>query len=785
MKVLSSHRPLPAAPIRLTLVFVFSTALLALSTEPVRVDISRDTSISSYPGETEFSRGASPKLKFKGVQEMSLLDIDAAMLKGKRVTKAELHLHGDGVEVLGRMTVSTIMDEWVEGAGASGKVAGASSFAWARVGERRWGGNQPDITAVINGVGGSTWSFADATPRDSSGWQVIAVAPAVVQARIAGRSFGFAVMDDVGSEYSREGNTFTYRPFLNRYVSSKDDKRSTCPYFLLWIEDGAAPDPAAAPAKPVVVRPAPLPPAVAPASGRLSVECRDELGEPLRSLEFFAAKGETICFTVAAKAGIELAGVAAKSFAMPLVEGKADPLKPGADDGPTCIEMHIPKNAKPGRIEGKLHVGADSLPCALTVWNFTLPDHLSFIPQMNAYSVPGHERDYYRLAHEHRTTLNVLPYHWTGRIDAGPAIQPDGTWDWTAWDRQYGALFDGSAFDDLPRAGVPIEAFYLMLNESWPMDHERWFKGGYWIESAYDDAYWRQFRDASSRIAQHIRERGWSEPMFEFYLNNKVSGKTGGWNKSTAAWVLDEPSNTQDFWALRRYGIEFWKGVAQHPGTRLVYRADISRPQWQRDLLDGVTNVEVVSGSLRTYGPRVHERAQRLGNLVYMYGSTNPIGTPNAIVAAWCVEAWALGADGVVPWQTIGTAKSWQKMDELSLFYPTPDGPVPSLRLKAFRAGQQLVEYLTQFAATSGESRESVGAAVLNEPGMRAMTVKKNDADAGKSAFGDDAFRSVAALRMRLGTWLNAKAPPPRDRWHDPRPKPHDSSAVKAISVEK
>jgi hypothetical protein len=110
---------------------------------------------------------------------------------------------------------------------------------------------------------------------------------------------------------------------------------------------------------------------------------------------------------------------------------------------------------------------------------------------------------------------------------------------------------------------------------------------------------------------------------------------------------------------------------------------------------------------------------------------------------------------------------------------------VPSLHLKAFRAGQQLVEYLTLFTALSGESRESVGAAVLNEPGLRAMTVKKNDADAGKSVFGDDAFRSVAALRMRLGKWLDAKAPLSRDRWHDPRPKPHVANSVRAISAEK
>lgn len=762
----------------------------AFSAEPLRVEISRDTWISSYPTEVEGNNGASPKLKLKGIQEFALVDIDSASLKGKRVTKAQLHLHGEGDETLGRVTVSTITDDWVEGGGTGyAKTPGASSFAWSRTGEKRWGIDQPDITAVINSVGGSLWSFADATPRDADRWQIIAVDPAVVQARIDGRSFGFAIMDDVGSEYTRDGSKFTYRPFLNRYVSSKDDKKSTRPYFMLWLEDATVAIAPTPPPTKVPLKAATLPPLVAaPKTTAPPIECRDEFGVPLSSLEFFAAKGETISFYVAAKASIEITGVKTKTFTMPLVAGHTDPLVPdgftGAlqdGGGSTCIELHVPQTAPAGRILGSLTVGSQTLPCALTVWNFTLPDRLSFIPQMNCYSVPGHERDYYRLAHEHRTTLNCLPYHWNGRIDAGPEIKNDGTWDWSKWDAAYGPLLDGSAFKDLPRSGVPLDAFYLMLNESWPMNHDQHFKGGYWIESAYDDTYWPQFRDASARIAQHLHEKGWSEPMFEFYLNNKVSGKAAGWEKSTAAWILDEPSNTQDFWALRRYGIEFWQAVAAHPGTRLTFRADISRPQWQRDLLDGVTSVEVVSGSLRIYADRVIPRAQQFHNLVYMYGSANPIGTPNVGNAAWCVEAWALGADGVVPWQTVGTPASWQKPDELSLFYPTSNGPVPSQRLKTFRAGQQLVEYLTLFTALSGQSRQSIAAAVLIEPGLRATTVKKNEDDAGKSAFGKDTHTSLTTLRMRLGQWLDAKAPPARDRWYDPRPTPRDPSQIKNI----
>ncbi|MEY3959333.1 MAG: hypothetical protein RJA37_1936 [Verrucomicrobiota bacterium] len=191
----------------------------------------------------------------------------------------------------------------------------------------------------------------------------------------------------------------------------------------------------------------------------------------------------------------------------------------------------------------------------------------------------------------------------------------------------------------------------------------------------------------------------------------------------------------------------------------------------------------MVSGTLREYPRRVIGRNRRDGKLTYMYGTVNKFGQPLVINAAWCAESWALGADGVVPWQTIGGKDSLTKPDDLAVFYPGPDGPLPSLRLKAFRAGQQLAEYLTIYSATSAQDRDAVGAAVLALPGMKAGTIKTFADDAGSSAFGDGAARSVAELRLRLGAWLDAKAPAPRTRWHDPRPARPDPSLIKPIKA--
>ncbi len=779
-----------------------AVTVTAASPEAHRVEVTRDAWLSSFAKERDGNNGASPRLKLKGIQEFFLIDFDPAPWRGRRIVRAQLHLHAESPETLGRVTVSSVVSAWVEGRGTNyATTSGISSFRWSRNAEQRWGEGAVDITGVVLGSGGSVWGFGDTTRRDAEGWQIIPIAPEVVQARLDGASEGFFVMDDVGNEYSRDGNTINYRAFPNRYFTSREGPRAKAPYFTLWFDDApvsAKPvvKPSPPPSRPTVAS-LPPPPRTLEAFAPLPVACRDQFGQPLASLEFFAARNETIGLIVAGTAvDATVSGVVARTFSMPRVGEHVDPLVPistrspgsetTADSGQVFVDLHVPKDAAPGRHEGSLVVGEHRIPLIVTVWNFTLPDRLSFVPQMNAYGLPGHDRDYYRLAHEHRTTLNRLAYGWTGRVERGwaPEIRADGKWDWSAWDARFGPLLDGTAFADLPRANVPVDAFYLPLNENWPMEHERHFRGGYWIESAYPDEYWREFRAAAAEFAAHFAAKGWTEPVFEFYLNNKVYFKRdrgNRWDACSAPWIFDEPVNTQDFWALRRFGLEFWRGVEANPEPRFAFRADLSRPEWQRDLLDGVTTSEIVSGVLRTYRDRVIGRASRFGNFVSMYGSANRIGKPNIMPVAWCVETWSLGADGVVPWQTIGKANAWKTPDDLSLFYPTPSGPMPSVRLKAFRAGQQLVEYLTMFTALAGETRAAVGAAVLAETGLRSTFEKFSETDAGTLDYGAEADRAMQSLRQRLGAWLDKQAPAARARWHDPRPRRHDPRAVRAI----
>ena len=429
---------------------------------------------------------------------------------------------------------------------------------------------------------------------------------------------------------------------------------------------------------------------------------------------------------------------------------------------------------------------------------------------MNCYGLPDPpaELGYYRLAHEHRTTLNRLPYNWRGRVRAGWGPQwYDEHMDWSAFDHRFGPLLDGSAFEDLPRRGVPVDAFYLPINENWPMDIHAAFTDDYWAERALPQTYWDQLAEASRRFAEHFDRKRWFNTFFEFYLNNKIYFKRDDWQASSAPWIFDEPVNTQDFWALRRYGRAFHQGVAAAAGrAKMAFRCDVSRPQWQRDLLDGVMDVNVVGGTFHRYARRVTDNKIHHQQILYEYGGASPIEQNNVQPAAWCVDAWRRGADGVIPWQTIARSQAWTTADSQALLYPphtptttptqqtntpqpptqespqnttTHPTPIPSSRLKAFRRGQQDVEYLVMLGESLGVPRAAVAARVSDLLNLESQRHALGEDDAGPRTYTNLTPRELWELRTRVGAILDELAPPTKRRWVNLRTPTRDMNALR------
>jgi hypothetical protein len=932
--------------------------------QDVRLDIARDTWVSAVGSEADGNNGGASRLKLKSIQEMSLIDVDPAPLRGRVIKSATLHVKLAGDDPLRRVTVSGIGAPWFEGKGTGyAREPGGATFRNRRSPDLAWSVAGGDLCHVILGNGGTSWGMADATPPDSEGWQSIAVRPAVVAARAAGLSHGFLVFDDTGSEWTRQGERFTFRLFPNRFVYSRDQNKASAPYLSVvpgaedrlppaapgdikveteirdlpageaivsWVTprdagpagtlgffvaldgrslpgehiplagapgtrvsmhlrdlglrkpdagpfrllikavDGAGnvgPEAAAsiklstleaealpgrAPEAARALARAPL-----PRLGTALVAVIDELDKvhPVtgafippqpegylqsnhlwradgvdHGITLHAARNEFTAFQVLIKGQargkprfeLVFEGLAAKfiqaSFGRyHLVETPAGalpdpivpldlpvPLSPATPSQSQSfhVELHVPHGTPAGTHRGTLTMsaGADRLrlPVSLTVWDFTLPDHLSFLPEMNCYGLPEDERAYYVLAHRHRTVLNRLPYNQNGRIQDGCAPRWDGKekrLDWTAWDRRFGPLLDGSAFANQPRKGVPVECFYLPLHENWPSPMEGNYKGGYWADQAFPESYRRAFVSASRQMAEHFRDRGWTDTLFHGLLNNKVDYKKNGWSRGSSVWLLDEPASFQDFWALRYFALAFHEGVKQarrNVGAgrvasatprsdsfpRMVFRADISRPQWRRDVLDGLLDYHVVGSAMRDYPRLVFDRKRAFGEIVVEYGGTNPVTASNLQPVSWSLDAWTLGADGVLPWQTVGNAESWRKGDELALFYPLPEtklGVVPSVRLKAYRRGQQDVEYLTLWARQRGLPRWAIGQKVreaLPLAGSRQATETGGAEDAGRIDNARLRPQDFWALRTRIGEALSQAHPRPLSRLVELRTPP-------------
>jgi hypothetical protein len=152
------------------------------------------------------------------------------------------------------------------------------------------------------------------------------------------------------------------------------------------------------------------------------------------------------------------------------------------------------------------------------------------------------------------------------------------------------------------------------------------------------------------------------------------------------------------------------------------------------------------------------DRKETNREIVIEYASSNAVTASNLYPLCWCLDAWALGCDGVLPWQTVGNADSWKKGDELSLFYP---GPIPSIRLKAYRRGQQDVEYLTLLSQVLKEPRWALSRSIREAQPLVAS------GEAGGRDYGRVLPQDVWKLRAQIGSALSSARPEPRRKLID------------------
>jgi len=429
------------------------------------------------------------------------------------------------------------------------------------------------------------------------------------------------------------------------------------------------------------------------------------------------------------------------------------------------VDIAVPTSAPAGTYKGRITIAAEGvkafeLPVSLKVYDFVIPKKMRFNPELNIYRPPARPGskvwfECYRLAHYNRCTLSLTQSGHSDGVKVGPPVAGSGAAvrpaDWSRWDAAFGPLLDGSAFKDLPRAGVPLATCQIPLSHGYPLrlDQYHLYKGPRKhkqvalihallcgpIDKSFAPDYEKGFRNFARAIVRHIESKGWTDTYYLFYLDAKVHWRVRG--GGTSYWTLDEPYNYGDWAALRYWGRLWQQAIKDLPKkARWGFRCDISRPQWTHDWLNGVMTVMYVGGLTRRVRA-VQIMAKEGGIEFYSYGSCNPPELSHWNSTAWCLTTFLAGGDGVLPWQSLGNAASLKKPDRLGLILPNVLGhpAIASIRVKALRRGAQDCEYLLTLGEKYGLNREQLRALVAQKIASKATLRQLHEDDAAPVTF--------------------------------------------------
>ncbi len=474
------------------------------------------------------------------------------------------------------------------------------------------------------------------------------------------------------------------------------------------------------------------------------------------------------------------------AYCVPIAAGQAfaipDPRRQIAkqQNQTVYVDVYVPKKAAPGEYTGSVRVEADgvegiSLPVALAVYDFVLPDRLGFWPELNAYNVPRDAHEYYRLAHQHRCVMNC----WVWR----PQLQGSGKGIrviWDRYDRDVGPLLTGQAFKGNRRAGAPVECMYLPFEDSWPtpLSKSNYNYQGYWpkrgdgrehivaqqLKAPYiGDALSQDYKDAflavEKQFIAHFKAKGYTRTEMQCFYGGKNTHRID--YGSNMWWTTDEPYHWEDWLALQFFCRLWTQGRGQADASRWAARADISRPQWQAMVLAGAVDA-VYYGTGAFSSAAMYRRCRTLhqetGLDLRTYGGANRDDESNTRSVVWILNAWANGSNAVLPWQTLAGEKALDANDSATsgnaLIAPATRlglKVVGDMRLKALRTGEQLAEYMILLAQRHKLTREQIKAMVHAAVSIQAGTRAGAGADnADALVFGTLKAWQIVALRRAL-----------------------------------
>jgi len=382
------------------------------------------------------------------------------------------------------------------------------------------------------------------------------------------------------------------------------------------------------------------------------------------------------------------------------------------------FDAWVPPGTAVGRHQVPLELDSDgrrvSIRLSIDVLAPTLPDTpgVSAVAELyRSYRLEGVGEDwrtpdwqrmshcYQQLAHAHRAVF-------IERIDAEPPPAERGRWLDHIAPMLDGSLFTAEYGYRGPGRGVPVDTWRL----PWPQTHD------IAVDTPLADATIAAVQRSAADWSVRIAARDWPATRWFAYLFDEVDGP----NDESPGFARRNDyvrSVHADMARLQRAIDRGTRGVAGAPPIDLLWTSHTNPATWR-----GQPGLDLV-GTIRLWAPNAHAAdpallAERVaaGERAWVYHSGHPaigghaINLPGTDLRSWGVIAARYGLDGVFMWAAnlgqdarpfaIPTYRvDDDRIGNGTLVYPgnalarighaASPGPLPSMRLKAWRRGLQ------------------------------------------------------------------------------------------------